>query len=125
MNDRVELSEIIAHLKNKQIVSSIKVVSFDNSLQRSICRLRCSLLPSRFKLDIRLIQTEIETIYSYQLFHKRPIVRWDNAPHFPDIETFPHHCHNKKGEVGKSNLIGNILDDIDFVLKEIKRFMIS
>ena len=88
MNDRIELSEIIAHLKNKRIVSSIKVVSFDDSLPRSICRLRCSLLPSRFKLDIRLIQTEIETIYSYQLFHKGPIVRWDNAPHFPDIEHF-------------------------------------
>ena len=71
MNDRVELSEIIAHLENKRIVSSIKVMSFDDSLQRNICRLRCSLLPSRFKLDIRLIQTEIETIYSYQLFHKR------------------------------------------------------
>ncbi len=21
------------------------------------------------------------------------IVRWDNAPHHPQIESFPHHCH--------------------------------
>jgi len=124
MNDRVELSEIIEYLKNKRIISSVKAVSVDDSIQRSICRLRCNLLPSRFKLDIRLIQTEIETIYSYQLFHKRPILRWDNAPHFPDIGTFPHHCHNQKGEIGESNLTGNILADIDLVLKEIKKFLI-
>jgi hypothetical protein len=124
MSDRVELSEIIEHLKNKRIISSVKVVSVDDSIQRSICRLRCNLLPSRFKLDIRLIQTEIEIIYSYQLFHKRPILRWNNAPHFPDIATFPHHCHNQKGEIGKSNLIGYVLADIDLVLKEIKKFLI-
>ena len=28
MSDRVELSEIIEHLKNKRIISSVKVVSF-------------------------------------------------------------------------------------------------
>jgi Family of unknown function (DUF6516) len=22
------------------------------------------------------------------------IKRWDNAPHYPDIDTFPHHLHN-------------------------------
>ena len=96
----------------------------DDSLQRSVCRLRCGLLPSRFKLDIRLIQTETESIYTYQLFHKRPIVRWDNAPHFPYIATFPHHFHNQKGEVVESNLIGNIFDDIDLVFKEIRQFLI-
>lgn len=123
MNDRLELSEIIEHLKNKNIISSIKVVSVDDSLQRSICKVRCSLLPSRFKLEIRLIQTETETIYSYQLFRKRPIIRWDNAPHFPDIASFPHHFHDQKGNVVESNLIGNVLDDIDLILRQIRLFL--
>lgn len=30
------------------------------------------------------------------------IIRWDNAPHFPDLITFPHHKHLASGEVKKS-----------------------
>lgn len=25
--------------------------------------------------------------------------RWDNAPHYPDLATFPDHCHLASGEV--------------------------
>ncbi|MEB2835814.1 MAG: DUF6516 family protein [Desulfurococcales archaeon] len=32
--------------------------------------------------------------YSYTLLHKEEIIlRYDNAPHHPRIETFPHHKH--------------------------------
>ena len=30
------------------------------------------------------------------------IKRWDNAPHHPEIETFPHHLHNGSEENVKS-----------------------
>lgn len=36
--------------------------------------------------------------YHWQDCHHRLIKRWDNAPHFPHLETFPHHVH-----VGESN----------------------
>ncbi|MBU4344999.1 MAG: DUF6516 family protein [Desulfobacteraceae bacterium] len=123
MPDRVELSKIVDYLKSIEIISSIKVVSLDDSLQRSICKLRCSLLPSRYKLDVRLIQTENEIIYSYQLFHDRPIIRWDNAPHFPSVTTFPHHFHDQNDKIKASNLMGDIIEDIDYVLGEIKRLL--
>jgi len=29
--------------------------------------------------------------------HNELIVRWDNAPHHPSVDTFPHHIHNQKG----------------------------
>ena len=123
MPDRVDLSKIIDHLKSLEIVSSTQIIFLDESLQRSICKLRCSLLPSRYKLDIRLIQTEKEIIYSYQLFHDRPVIRWDNAPHFPSITTFPHHFHNQDNKITTSNLMGNIIEDIDYVIGEIKRLL--
>jgi len=123
MPDRVELSKIVDYLKSIEIISSIQVVFLDDSLQRSICKIRCSLLPSRYKLDVRLIQTENEIIYSYQLFHDRPVIRWDNAPHFPSVTTFPHHFHDQNDKIEPSNLIGDIIEDIDYVLGKIKRLL--
>lgn len=33
--------------------------------------------------------------------------RWDNAPHFPNIETFPHHVHvNQENNVLPSHMFG-------------------
>jgi hypothetical protein len=35
----------------------------------------------------------IDYSYHWQDKEKRLITRWDNAPHHPEIETFPHHVH--------------------------------
>jgi hypothetical protein len=33
--------------------------------------------------------------------------RWDNVPHFPNIETFPHHVHvNQEDNVLPSQMFG-------------------
>lgn len=32
--------------------------------------------------------------YSFHVFQgDQMIIRWDNAPHHPDVDTFPHHKH--------------------------------
>ncbi|MCK4734175.1 MAG: hypothetical protein KAT65_17105 [Methanophagales archaeon] len=36
---------------------------------------------------------KIDYSYHWQDKEKRLITRWDNAPHHPEIETFPHHVH--------------------------------
>lgn len=35
--------------------------------------------------------------YHWQDKEKNLIIRWDNAPHHSNIETFPHHLHMKDG----------------------------
>jgi hypothetical protein len=35
----------------------------------------------------------IDYAYHWQNKEKRLITRWDNAPHHPEIETFPNHVH--------------------------------
>ena len=37
--------------------------------------------------------------YRYHLMDKdkKLVVRWDNAPHYPELEPFPHHYHTKEG----------------------------
>jgi hypothetical protein len=125
MNERIKSSRIISHLKSNPLISSLKIVDIDEFFTRSVLRVRCNLLPSSHHLDIRLIQTENETIYSYQLYTDHPIIRWDNAPHFPAITTFPHHFHNIKGEVVASPLQGSVFEDLDDVLKNIKSILVS
>lgn len=44
--------------------------------------------------------------------------RWNNAPHFPEIETFPHHVHHEQEEnVLPSQMLG-ILDVINLLSAE-------
>jgi|Deesub1362B_J571_1020462.scaffolds.fasta_scaffold05390_4 hypothetical protein len=63
--------------------------------------------------------------YSYQLFKREePILRWDNAPHHPELaENFPHHFHDALGKITASRLSGSPLEDVLIVLQEIGRFL--
>ena len=125
MNERIDSSKIISYLKSYPLISSLTIISIDEVFTRGVLRLRCNLLPSAYHLDVRLIQTENETIYSYQLYTDRPLVRWDNAPHFPEIDTFPHYYHNLNGEVEASPLRGSVLEDMNYVLGNIKAILVS
>ena len=57
-------------------------------------------------LQIWINHSPLRTRYSYQLFgEERPILRWDNAPHHPELpENFPHHFHNEQGAMFSSEL---------------------
>jgi hypothetical protein len=73
-------------------------------------------------LEIKYIKTENEFIYSYQVFQKSPIVRWDNAPHYPKLNNYPHHFHYKD-KVEKSNLQGDLIKDLKEVLEAIPDYL--
>lgn len=60
---------------------------------------------------------------SFQLYSDRPLLRWDNALHYPDIANFPHHFHDEDENVFPSNLTGSLLNDFDVVMAEIKIYM--
>ncbi|MFQ5793204.1 MAG: DUF6516 family protein [Acidobacteriota bacterium] len=76
-------------------------------------------------LQIRYLHDGGFVRYSYQLFSTEPVLRWDNAPHFPDLPGFPHHFHDDKGNRRSSPLRGNLLSDIAIVLSEIEKYVIK
>ena len=49
-----------------------------------------------------------------------PVLRWDNAPHYPQITTEPHHFHDAHGSVSASPLLGDPIVDLSYVLLEIE-----
>ncbi|MGH8546966.1 MAG: toxin-antitoxin system TumE family protein [Gammaproteobacteria bacterium] len=99
------------------------VLTQDETADRALYRIRCQLLRPAYRLEVRLIATENETIYSYQLFTDRPLIRWDNAPHFPALDTFPHHVHQESGEVEEAHLSSDPLQDLPGILNQVRAFL--
>ena len=101
--------------------ASPKVISFqiiDNDpvdANEFLFKIRCELT-SGHVLQIRLRAVAGHLRYSYQEFADKPLRRWDNAPHFPHLSTFPHHYHDPQGKVMESLLTGNPTRDLSQVL---------
>lgn len=53
--------------------------------------------------------------YHYQNADENLIFRYDNAPHYPDLVTAPHHKHR-----GENDVISASPPDLEEVLKEIE-----
>jgi Family of unknown function (DUF6516) len=115
---KLDLAQITALLAVSTVIVSWQIVVADEAARRAVYRIRCQLLRPAYQLEIRLIQAEDELLYSYQLFSDIPLVRWDNAPHFPALPTFPHHMHDETGTVSSSPLSGDPPQDLPYILDQ-------
>ena len=68
-------------------------------------KIRCELISGQ-TLQIRLRAVSGSIRYSYQELSDKPLRRWDNAPHFPNLPNFPHHHHDLQGNITESSLTG-------------------
>lgn len=121
VKEKFDFHEIISILRTSDIISKIEIKNIDEIKGRGIYKVRCNLIPSSYKLEIRFILTEEEIFYSYQLFTDKPIIRWDNTPHYSKIKNYPHHFHTEDGNVTESTLKGNVIDDLQCVLSKIRK----
>jgi hypothetical protein len=119
MPHKFDVFKIIKVLKRISLVSNIETLLIDEIEHRGFYKLRCTLIPSKFKLDIKYISTEEEFFYSYQLYTDKAIARWDNEPHYPDLNNYPHHFHYKDN-IGASLLSGNAIKDVKKVCLYVK-----
>lgn len=117
------LAELLDILSQSPIVRDTQVVEHDETVYgRVLLRIRCQLSPG-YNLQIWVHYKRAFQRYAYQLFTDRPILRWDNAPHHPEIQGFPHHFHDKVGHRLPSTLTGDPLADMPIVLDEVRRFL--
>jgi hypothetical protein len=56
--------------------------------------------------------------YHLQSSNNELVARWDNAPHYPSVPTFPHHHHDADGQV-HSNRPMSIPEVLDAILPTI------
>ena len=123
MHSRLDIEQGIAPLAASALVTSWRILIADETANRAVYRIRCQLLRPGYRLEVRFIQTEKEILYSYQLFTDKPVVRWDNAPHFPALQSFPHHVHDETLGVKESSLTGDPIQDLPYILGQIGVFL--
>ena len=86
------------------------------------CYIRGVLLPvGGFELHIaEYVETEPDVTrpkyrYHFQSPGNELVARWDNAPHYPSVPTFPHHYHDAQGHVHSTQPV-SIPEVLDAVL---------
>lgn len=80
-------------LTNSNAVKKILSTEFDGVGDCYRLKIRAELSNS-WILQIWEHRTPGLRRYSYHVFkNSTTVIRWDNAPHHPDIKTFPHHKH--------------------------------
>jgi hypothetical protein len=76
-----------------------------------------ALLTDGTRLHINEVWVD-DKLVKYAYYHLSPtddiIQGWDNAPHHPEISTFPHHCHcNGAVEASDVRSLEDVLDTLE------------
>ena len=117
------VDDLLSLLQTHRLVRSLRTVHYDETPAGKVeLKVRCRL-PRGYELQLWLHHEPACRDYAYQLFSGRPFLRWDNAPHYSNIATAPHHFHNESGNVSASTLCGDPLLDLPYVLAEIEGWM--
>jgi Family of unknown function (DUF6516) len=113
------LPRLEALLQASPKVVSFRVIDSDAIDEENfLLKIRCELT-SGYTFQIRLRAVTGHIRYSYQEFTDRPLRRWDNAPHFPHLPSFPHHYHDSQGNLAASMLTGEPMMDLQQVLYDL------
>lgn len=115
------LAEMVSLLESSGFCVDTQIVetSFFSTEQFTF-KIRTTIFSS-LVFQIRIYYNHGHCDYSYQVFAQEPLCRWDNKEHFPEVKTFPHHCHTIDGNVAESPLQGEPTADLKYVLAELNR----
>jgi len=105
-------------LQKSRIVFNLDILNFIDEEDIQVFYVKATLI-NKSILFVRELATFTENKYSYHWQTKtgKLICRWDNAPHYPKIKTFPHHKHNGT----KENVLLSNEITLEKVLKVIER----
>ena len=87
------ISNILANLSSSDIVSDLNII--DMNIEPPVQSLKAkAILKNGYVLQVtESIGTDFRR-YSYHLQKGGVMIkRWDNAPHWKSVKTFPHHIH--------------------------------
>lgn len=100
-------------LRQSDLVDSVNVLEFIDEFSVRLLKVKAGVKDGTL-LYITEVHTSNYQKYSYhwQKQGGELIIRWDNKPHWRDIETFPHHKHQG------GNVLASERIDVYEVLKD-------
>ncbi len=104
--------------KYKSIIIKHEIIFWDSEPTSYRFKAKISFINGSY-LMIRDYQFVSERKYSFHWQDKNDnlITRWDNAEHWKDVETFPHHLHTKDGVFPSKDVsLEEIMDHIFNIL---------
>ena len=112
--------QILKCLNQSKIIKNFNITDFKLFKEGFYIKIKAELINGEL-LFIREFVDDKERNYSYHLQNRNGelIARWDNAPHHPDLYTFPHHKHLKE------NIFENTNIDCYSILQEIEKILIK
>ncbi len=102
-------------LKKSKIIKKFEVIDFRYGRNFYYIKIKSEIVDGSI-LAIREYFSEENFFYSYhwQDSAGNLIIRWDNAPHYKNIGTYPHHKHFINGTVSESCEV-NLRDVLEFI----------
>ncbi|MEK9149024.1 MAG: DUF6516 family protein, partial [Candidatus Desantisbacteria bacterium] len=111
--------EVINLLNQSKIVSRMQVLELVDEHSVQSVKIKTMLIDGS-SLFIHETISERGSKYSYhwQTADNKLLLRWDNSPHYKEIETFPHHKHvGKNIEASHKVSIEEVLGCIEAEIK--------
>ncbi len=126
MNIADYFSSIERVLKQYTSITSIEIIEILASDDfNGVLRCRVNFWDDSFLSIHETVSTElgypVRIIYAYSYIRNdQCVLRYDNAPHHPEIITFPHHKH-----IGEDKIAPTDQPSINQVLDEIEKYLIK
>lgn len=115
----MKVQEILDILSDSDIVLEIAVIILVQEPGRQALRAIASLKEG-YVLQINESHGRDFRSYSYHVRKGDKMVqRWDNAPHWPNMKTYPHHLHlgsEKNAFECREVFVEDVLDDIKKII---------
>ena len=118
----VEYAVLLSH----PIVHSAELVKYIVNHLNGYLRVRCVLTNQDFleiAFHLRLQDGQVvNDSYRYQWIDSTHTIlrhRWDNAPHYPQLLDFPHHCHVEHEDHVEPALLMDITHLLNFITENI------
>jgi hypothetical protein len=86
--------QILNELRKSKIIKEITILELIQEEETQAIRIKATIINNTILYINEVIHRE-ENRYSYhwQTPKGKMLMRWDNAPHWKNISTFPHHKH--------------------------------
>jgi len=124
MNPAKYIESIISHLAALEFVVQTNLLREFSNTQKGHLRMRVAFTDGSFLEFYEYIESDegdirvVTYAYHWSTASGHLIQRWDNTPHYPKLENFPHHVHiGETVQAGRAMNVFSVLDEIERRLK--------